>query len=304
MSLKYAIGVDLGGTNLRAAVTDSRGNIAKRLKVPVSENPALVLKESISELMDHEPAGVGIGVAGLIDRKRKCIISAPNLYPLEGICFESLELGLPVMLDNDASAAARGEALFGMGKTYKTFVLMTLGTGIGGAYVHDGEVLDLPFEIGHISVEASGNKCPCGNMGCLENYASARAIITEARLALEEGRQSMLRECCKGNIYKITPEDIYATAFEGDVLSRELLKNAGRYLGVGLATVINLLAPDAIVLTGGLAGAWDIYVAEALHETKRRTLKNLFEGTEVVKSSLGADDAGVLGAAAMVFKEI
>jgi predicted NBD/HSP70 family sugar kinase len=304
MSLKYAIGVDLGGTNLRAALADSRGHITKRLKVPVSDNPALVLKESIAALLEHEPAGVGISVAGLIDRKGKCIISAPNLYPLEGVCFDSLDLGLPVLLDNDASASARGEAMFGMGETYGTFVLMTLGTGIGGAYVRDGKVLDLPFEVGHISVEASGNKCPCGNIGCLENYASARAIIAEARLALEDGRQSMLRECCMGNIYRITPEDIYATAFEGDVLSRELLKNAGRYLGVGIATVINLLAPDAIVLTGGLAGAWDIYVAEALHEARRRTLKNLFERTEVVKSSLGADDAGVLGAAAMIFKEI
>ncbi len=219
---------------------------------------------------------------------------------LEGVCFDSLNLGLPVFLDNDASAAARGELWVGAGRKFDSFVVLTLGTGIGGAFVHRGRVLELPFEVGHISVEASGEKCPCGNVGCLEHYASARAIITEARKVLEEGRSSMLKDCCKGNIYKITPEDIYNTAFEGDALSRELLRKAGRYLGVGIASLINLLGPEAVVLTGGLIGAWDIYVVEALSEAERRAFGPLFEKTKLVRSTLGGEDAGVVGAAAMV----
>ncbi len=178
--------------------------------------------------------------------------------------------------------------------------MLTLGTGIGGSIIYKGELLDAAAEIGHMSINAEAEKCPCGNIGCLENYASARAMIAKAVVMLEKGTESMLKNCCNGSIYKITPEDIYKSALEGDTLSREILRDAGRALGVGLANLINILSPEAIILAGGLIGAWNIYVQEAIREASRRAFKDVFEAVKIIPSSLG-DDAGVVGAASLVF---
>ena len=191
----------------------------------------------------------------------------------------------------------------GAGKNFENFVLLTLGTGIGGGIIHKGELLDVSAEVGHMSINAEAEKCPCGNIGCLENYASARAMIARAVAMLEKGTESMLKECCKGSIYKITPEDIYNSALEGDTLSREILREAGRALGVGLANLINILSPEAIILAGGLVGAWNIYVQEAIREASRRAFKDLFDAVKIIPSSLG-DEAGVVGAASLVFMKI
>ncbi len=188
----------------------------------------------------------------------------------------------------------------GAGKNFGTFVLLTLGTGIGGGIIYKDALLDVSAEIGHMSINAEAEKCPCGNVGCLENYASARAMTARAVAALEKGAESMLRECCKGSIYKITPEDIYKAALDGDTLSRDLLKEAGKALGVGFANLINILSPEAIILTGGLVGAWNIYVQEAIKEASRRAFKDIFDSVKIIPSSLG-DDAGVIGAASLVF---
>jgi glucokinase len=125
-------------------------------------------------------------------------------------------------------------------------------------------------------------------------------MISRAISVLEKGQESLLKECCKGNIYKLTPEDIYRAALEGDTLSREILREAGKALGVGLATLINILSPEAIILTGGLIGAWNIYVQEAIKEASRRAFKDLVESVKIIPSSLG-DEAGIVGAACLVF---
>jgi glucokinase len=151
-----------------------------------------------------------------------------------------------------------------------------------------------------MSINSEAEKCPCGNIGCLENYASARAMIAKAVAMLEKGTESMLINCCNGSIYKITPEDIYNSALEGDTLSREILRDSGRALGVGLANLINILSPEAIILAGGLVGAWNIYVQEAIKEASRRAFKDVFESVQIIPSSLG-DDAGIVGAASLVF---
>jgi glucokinase len=127
-------------------------------------------------------------------------------------------------------------------------------------------------------------------------------MIARAVSMLEKENESILKECCKGSIYKITPEDIYRAALEGDALSREILKDAGRFLGVGIANIINIMSPEAIILTGGLVGAWNIYVQEAIKEASRRAFKELFDAVKIIPSSLG-DDAGIIGAASLVFTE-
>jgi glucokinase len=181
-------------------------------------------------------------------------------------------------------------------------VLLTLGTGIGGGIIHRGKLLKVSAEFGHMSINADAEKCPCGNNGCLENYASARAMIAKAVSMIEKGTESLLKECCKGSIYKITPEDIYRAALDGDTLAREILRDAGRFLGVGLANIINIMSPEAIILAGGLIGAWNIYVQEAIKEASRRAFRELFDGVKIIPSSLG-DDAGIVGAARLVFME-
>jgi len=303
MSKKYAIGIDLGGTNLRVALVSEEGEIVRKLKKPSSDRILAAILESIQEIKHDGIAGIGLGVAGLIDRKNRDIFVSPNLRAIEGINIAreiSRSFNVPVFMENDANAAALGEKVGGAGRGFDNFVMLTLGTGIGGGIIHKGKLLDVSAEIGHMSINAEAEKCPCGNIGCLENYASARAMIAKAVAMLEKGSESILKECCKGSIYKLTPEDIYKAALDGDTLSREILRDAGRYLGVGLANIINIMSPEAIILTGGLIGAWNIYVQEAIKEASRRAFKDLFDTVKIIPSSLG-DNAGIVGAACLVF---
>ncbi|MBI5073743.1 MAG: ROK family protein [Nitrospirae bacterium] len=303
---KYAIGIDLGGTNLRVALVSEDGEIVRKIKKPSSEPVLDAILSAIDEIKQPEIVGIGLGVAGLIDRKRGRVFISPNLHAIEGIDLVREirhRFNVQVMIENDANVAALGEKTAGAGKGFDNFVLLTLGTGIGGGIIHKGKLLDVSAEIGHMSINADAEKCPCGNIGCLETYASARAMIAKAVIMLEKDNESILKECCKGSIYKITPEDIYRAALEGDALSREILKDAGRFLGVGIANIINIMSPEAIILTGGLVGAWNIYVQEAIKEASRRAFKELFDAVKIIPSSLG-DDAGIVGAASLVFMEI
>jgi len=302
---KYAIGIDLGGTNLRVALVSEDGEIARKIKKPSSEPVLDAVLSAVDEIKQTEIVGIGLGVAGLINRKQGRVFISPNLYAIEGVDLVREirnRFSVPVMIENDANVAALGEKTAGAGKGFNNFVLLTLGTGIGGGVIHKGKLLDVSAEIGHMSINADAEKCPCGNIGCLETYASARAMIARAVIMLEKDNESILKECCKGSIYKITPEDIYKAALEGDALSREILRDAGRFLGVGIANMINLMSPEAIILAGGLVGAWNIYVQEAIKEASRRAFKELFDAVKIIPSSLG-DDAGIVGAASLVFME-
>jgi glucokinase len=306
MSEKYAIGIDLGGTNLRVALVSSEGKISRKIKKPSSEQVIDALIDSIDEIRhDIHVAGIGIGVAGLVDRAHGRVFISPNLRAVENTDITGelkKKFGVPVFIENDANAAALGEKLAGAGREFEDFVLFTLGTGIGGGIIHKGQLLEISSELGHMSINSEAEKCPCGNIGCLENYASARAMVAKAISMLEKGTESLLTECCKGSIYKVTPEDIYRAALDGDTLSREVLREAGKYLGVGLANIINIMSPQAIILTGGLIGAWNIYVQEAIKEASRRAFKNLFDSVKILPSTLG-DDSGIIGAASLVFTE-
>jgi glucokinase len=305
MSMKYAIGIDLGGTSLRVALVSEEGEIVRKIKKSSLEEVFPSLLETIEEVRQGEIMGIGLGVAGIVDRKNGRVFSSPNLHAVEGIDLVDViqrKFNVPVYIENDANVATIGEKLSGAGKNFQNFVLLTLGTGIGGGIIYKGKLLDVSAELGHMSINADAEKCPCGNIGCLENYASARAMIAKTVAMIEKGTESMLKECCKGSIYKITPEDIYSAALEGDTLSREILREAGKALGVGLANLINIFSPEAIILAGGLAGAWSIYVQEAIKEASRRAFKDLFDAVKIIPSSL-RDEAGVVGAASLVFME-
>ena len=306
MLKKYAIGIDLGGTNLRVALVSGEGEIIRKIKEPTSENILDAIFKAAGSFFSDEIVGIGIGVAGLIDRKSGSVLVSPNLHILEEIDLVNEirgRFGIPVFIENDANAAAFGEMWAGAGKGFSNFILFTLGTGVGGGIIYNRKLLNISAEIGHMSIDADGEKCPCGNSGCLESYASVRAILSKAFSVLEKDRESLLRESCGGNFYKLTTEDIYKAALNGDSLARELLRNAGRYLGIGIANIINMMSPEAIILAGGLIGAWNIYIQEAIKEASRRALKQLFDRVEIIPSSL-RDDAGIIGAAGLVFQEV
>jgi glucokinase len=303
MAIKYAIGIDIGGTNMRAGLVSREGAVIKRIKEPTSVEVINSLLAAIENLFSDDVAGVGLGVAGVVDRKKKRVMVSPNLHIIETMDLVGeieKKFKAPVFIENDANAAALGELWAGAGRGFSDFVLFTLGTGVGGGIVYDGKLLNVSAEIGHMTINTDGEKCHCGNSGCLESYASVRAILSRAVTSLESGRESLLREYCGGNFYRLTTEDIYKAALDGDNLARELLKNAGRHLGIGIASLINLMSPQAIILSGGLTGAWDIYVQEAIKEASRRAFKELSDRVNIIPSLL-KDDAGIVGAAGLVF---
>jgi glucokinase len=209
---------------------------------------------------------------------------------------------VPVCIENDANTAALGEKWVGAGRDFKSFAMLPLGTGIGGGIIYNGRLLQVASEPGHTTVEADGIRCRCGNTGCLESYSSSWSMVESIVSAIENGTESSMRECCKGNFYRTTPEEIYRYALDGDSLARETLKRAGRYLGIGIANLINLLSPEAVILGGGLIGAWNIYVEEAIKEASKRSFPALFEKTKIIPAGL-EDEAGMIGAAYMMLME-
>ena len=301
--MKYSIGIDIGGTNLRIALISEEGKVIKKIKVPSRERILESLLDSITRIINSDVVGIGIGVAGLIDHEKGTVLRSPNLPAIEGINLaETLKarFKIPVLIENDANVAALGEKWLGAGKGFKDFVHLTLGTGIGGGVIYNEKLMNISAEIGHMVIVASGTPCSCGNNGCLETYASAKAILSKAINSLEGGTESILRELYGGNFYRLTSEDIYKSALEGDGLSRAVLREAGKYLGIGITNIINIFSPQAIVLSGGLIGAWNIYVQEAIKEASQRSFKILFDKTRIIPSIL-KDDAGIIGAACLAF---
>ncbi|MCE5312083.1 MAG: ROK family protein [Nitrospiraceae bacterium] len=302
MRKNSVIGVDMGGTNIRAAVIDSAGEISYRDRQDTGSDPVAALKLLLDKVIAQANcsiSAIGIATAGVIDHKSGVVLRSPNMGPLAGVNLKS-EVStwhnLPVVVENDANAAAYGEKALGAGVGKQDFVLLTLGTGIGGGIVANGRLLGISAEVGHIKISTNGNPCSCGDIGCLEAYASGWAIVSSAIKSMEEGAESIMKQMNNGNFYKITPEDIYSAALEGDALARGVLREAGKHLGTGIASMINIFNPQAVILTGGLTGAWNIYVDAAVKEASKRTLKELFSEDIIIPSTLGGD-AGIIGAA-------
>lgn len=302
---KSVLAVDMGGTNLRVAIVGGDGSIKEKLKETTGGDHLELLLRMIKKIYRPEIESIGIAVAGVLNNRRTGVFKSPNIPSIEGldlINFIKKETGLSkIVIENDANAAAIGEAWLGAGKAYNFFVLLTLGTGIGGGVICDGKLAPLAAEVGHMTVVANGESCLCGNVGCLELYASGRAIVDKAIQGIMSGLETKLRSCCEGGANRINPEIVYEMALEGDAFSREILRDAGRYLGIGIANIINIFSPQAIILTGGLTGMWNIYVQEAIKEAHKRAFGELFENTKIIPSELG-DDAGLIGATKLALK--
>lgn len=314
---RFAIGVDLGGTNLRIAAVDEAGQMLEKLALATKSyrDRETVLRnmcEAIQGLRARlesagSLAGVGVGVPGILYVETGTLRQSPNLPGWENFPvrqeIESL-LGTRVWLDNDANVAALGEKCCGAGREVDSLCMLTLGTGVGGGLIFDGKIwhgsLGMAAELGHMVVAENGIRCACGGEGCLETESSATAIVRRARLALAAGRSpalSNLEREGKG----ITAEQVYQAARAGDAACREVFDSVGRYLGIALASLVNALNLPLYVIGGGVAEAWDLFAPAMLEELRRRSY--IFcEGSTRVERSLLKGDAGLYGAASLALE--
>jgi glucokinase len=323
MTERLALGVDFGGTKVLAAVVNLEngkvvGSAKKRTRAADGPDQLMdrLLDVGEAALKDAGRAkkggvvGIGVGIAGQVDATRGILVGTPNLSQatVELPIAERLtqRFGVPAALRNDVQIAALGEATFGAGRDLPDFFGVFVGTGIGGAIVRDGKLwtgaAGTAGEVGHIIVDAGGRLCGCGGRGHLEAYASRTAITKVLLAELHRGRSSILRELAPA-----PDEDepggtalrsgVLAKAVaEGDELVIDTLVEAGRYLGLGLASVINALNPTRVILGGGVIEAVPLLFEEARKHGLREALPAAARGTEIVKAGLG-DNAGVVGAA-------
>ncbi len=305
--MKTAIGIDIGGTNIKIVCVSEKGEVLEKFTEPTNSNDIIQrVADNVRKFVKPGVTGIGFGIAGIIDRKCGVVLESPNIASLNNSPVKEIfekEFSLPVVVENDANAYAYGEKWIGTGRDFHTFVVLTLGTGLGGGLIYKDELFEGPMEVGHmvINPDSSGRFCTCGSFGCLEAYVSGRAIVNRVITLLEEGAKSILRDCCEGNFYKMTPEHVYKTALEGDNLSRDIFRETGRYLGIGIANLINIFSPDAVILGGGLIGSWDLFIEELRTEVSKRALEPLSQNVEILKTTF-QEGSGAIGAAGLVFK--
>jgi glucokinase len=308
---RLAIGVDIGGTKVAAGLVDEDGTILARARrlTPSTDPEAveLTIVDVVRELRaGHEVVGVGIGAAGFVDADRARVMFAPHLAwrnePLRDDVAAALG-DLPVIVENDANAAAWAEWRFGAAQGESRLVCVTLGTGIGGAIVVDGVVQrgrwGMAGEFGHMVVVPDGRRCECGNRGCLEQYASGNVLGREARELAEAGSPVTvpLVERVGGDVSQLVGPLITAAAMEGDPTAMELFDEVGRWLGIGLANIAAALDPGTFVIGGGVSDAGELLLGPA-RDSFRRTLtgRGFRPEARIVKAALGPD-SGMVGSA-------
>lgn len=306
------VGIDIGGTKVMAGVVDADGNILERLRTETpdkSKSPKVVedtIVELVLDLSDrHDVHAVGIGAAGWVDADRNRVLFAPHLSWRNEPLRDRLagRLAVPVLVDNDANSAAWAEWRFGAGRGEDHLVMITLGTGIGGAILEDGQVkrgkYGVAGEFGHMQVVPGGHRCPCGNRGCWEQYSSGNALVREAReLAAADSPVAYgIIEHVKGNIAEISGPMITELAREGDAMCIELLQDIGQWLGVGIANLAAALDPSCFVIGGGVSAADDLLIGPARDAFKRHlTGRGYRPEARIVRAQLGPE-AGMVGAA-------
>jgi glucokinase len=305
------VGVDVGATKIAAGVVSSEGEVLSRARYPtVTSREGLLdtLAQVISEVSDgFEVDGVCLGVPGLVLDQENKVIFSPNLPAIEGIPLkDELEpkVGFPVTVENDNNAAAWGEFRFGAGSEAEHLLFVGLGTGIGGGIVIHGQLLrgalGAAGELGHVTVQATGPRCACGNRGCLEAVASGTAIGRRAREVAAEQPDSALGQLAAelAAEREVSGEDVTNLAREGDEATLSVLEEVGRWLGIGLAGFVNTFNPEVVVVGGGVMEAGELILKAARKEVHLRARSPSRELVEVKEATLGPE-SGVLGAAAL-----
>src|SRR5271166_2502262 len=320
--LVYSIGVDLGGTNLRIAAVDSEGKLREKLTLgtEVQRGRDYVIGEMCSAIESlkvkyrdsAQLAGIGIGVPGFIDMDTGTVVRSPNLpdwvdFPVRGEI--ERKLVTTVILENDANAAAMGEKWLGAGRNMDSMAMYTLGTGVGGGIVFNGHLwhgmTGMAGELGHFNVEPEGHPCGCGSRGCLEQYASATAIVRMAHEAIASGNAPDLTEGARGNV-EFTSRGIYQLAIQGHASAQRIYQKVGRALAIGIGGMVNALNLPMYVIGGGVASAWEAFAPTMFEEMKVRSSIYSITAPDhvgrdgkhtVVTIALLGSDAGLYGAA-------
>ncbi len=317
--MRYIVGVDIGGTNIVVGTVAEDGSAIHGIRndpTHAEEGPRGVLARMTGLVEDSIQAalratglgreciaGVGVGAPGPLDRARGLVLLTPNLgwrdLPLRDLVSDAVKL--PVSLDNDANCAIYGEWWVGAAKGARYVVGLTIGTGIGGGIVLDGRIYhgasDIAGEIGHTTIDSTGRLCKCGNYGCLEAYASGTAIAARALEGISAGVETRLPEFVAGDLTRITAATVYEAARHEDDYALELVRETAKFLGAGVANLVNTFNPDVIVLVGGVTQAGDRLFVPLRAEVKRRAFKPAVERCRIVAGALPGT-AGVFGAAA------
>ncbi len=303
--MEYSIGLDLGGTNLRAAAVDRNGKMLDKVqgRTQYSEGREAIIHDMVDAIRvmrdrfgKENLAGIGIGVPGFISLQDGVIKNCNNISSLENFPIRD-EIGrrleTTVILENDANAAALGEKWIGAGRDVNDLVMLTLGTGVGGAIISGGKVLrgvnGMAGELGHITIVPNGNPCGCGNRGCVEKHASATAIIAMAKLL--------------GLGDNMTAKAVYDLAINGNPKAQMIFTSMGESLGIVLAMLINAFNFPLYLVAGGVIGGWDLFAPAMLEETSRRSFTYRLTQTRVERAQLG-NEAGLYGAAYLPWSEI
>ncbi len=311
--MRKAVGIDLGGTFMKGAVVAQGGEILVKDEIPtradegaerVLERLAVMIRDlaTRAQVSLSELAGIGVTIPGFLDRKTGVAKEVVNMgwrdVPVGQLLGSALEL--PIRLENDANAAAFGEAIAGAGKGRVNVLCVTLGTGVGGGIVLDRRILhgqsDMAGEIGHIVLDPEGALCNCGHRGCLETTSSATGVSRMAKEAVASGVETTLAQC-----EEITAKDVFMAAARGDEAASHVVARAIERLGQGLAIAANLLNPDIIVVGGGMSRAGDALFHPLQHAFSRYALTRVRHAVQVVPATLG-NDAGVVGVAHLAFE--
>lgn len=313
MGRHLVLAADLGGTRIRAALSDLEGHFLRRLEWATEpERGREVLLERIvaliREVRGDTPAddllGLGVGTPGPLDPETGIVLSAPNMpdwvdLPLGTFLQE--RLALPVRLVNDANGAALGEWVYGAGRGRRNLVYITISTGIGGGVIVDGRLLlghrGLAGEVGHMTLQADGPRCNCGNYGCWEALASGTAIGRAGAAAVQEGRSPLLAQLCRGRPEQVDARMVGEAARRGDTTAGEIIKRAARYCGVGMVNLLHLYSPEIILVGGGVAKLGDLLFGP-MRRVVREQAMPAYRSVPIELASLG-EDMGLLGAVAL-----
>lgn len=284
----YSIGVDLGGTNLRIAAVDRQGDLLE--KITLGTRVALGRDKVVDDMCDavqrmvakykHAGSliGIGIGVPGIIDMETGMVHESPNLpdwadYPVRSEI--ERRLGTRVILENDANSAALGENWLGAASGVEDMAMLTLGTGVGGGLVLGRKIwhgmTGMAGEFGHTTVEPNGHRCGCGNLGCLEQYASATAVVRMAREAIASGATTELSRAADSNA-EFSSKAVYNLAIQGDEEARKIFRRVGRAIGIALSDLVNALNLPMYVIGGGVASAWEAFSPSIFEELRNRSM--------------------------------
>jgi glucokinase len=315
---RLVVGVDLGGTSIVVGTLPEDGSALYGLETqptPTRDGPDAVVERMVAMIHRSiaatraelggavDVAGVGIGAPGPLDTRRGVVIVTPNLgwrdMPLRDRIADAT--GLPATLDNDANCATLGEWWRGAARNARVVAGITIGTGIGGGIVLDGRVYhgasDVAAEFGHTTIDVTGRRCKCGNYGCLEAYASGPAIAARALEEIEAGVPSSIAGYVGDDPGRVTAHTVYQAANDGDALALEIVRDTARFLGTGVANIVNILNPEVVVITGGVTQAGERLFGPLRAEVKRRAFQPAVEACRIVPGTL-TGTAGVYGAVA------